>query len=160
MTLSLMLMLIGTPLARAGLQTTAPKLCDEVVTTLYPEWRSKLPRHKLRRVDVRNCRVGDWGVLQIAAWREGGGEPALVVDTDRTTIVKLAMAGNVFVLETAGASSNVVQAVVYENGIPRLALRDAIKAYAHIEVNWKKVVLGLPQEKGPERVYEFPTGAN
>jgi hypothetical protein len=70
------------------------------------------------------------------------------------------MVGDVFVLETAGASSNVVQVVLYENGTPRLALIDSIRAYARIDMSWKKVVVGLPQEEGPEKVYEFPTGMN
>jgi hypothetical protein len=145
---------------RSGPPYRPGELCDEVVTTLYPEWSAKISRERLARVEVRNCRVKDWGFLQIAAWNEDATRPSLVVDTRRTTIVKVAIAGDVFVLETAGASSNVVQVVVYKNGRPQLVLDDAIKAYAHIEITWKKVVVGLPQEKGPDKVYEFPTGMN
>ncbi len=155
--LALIITLIGLAFSQS-VQRSGTKPCEEVVTSLYPEWHSKLPREKLRHVDVRNCRTGDWGILQVAVWPEGGQNPGLVVDTNRSTIVKIAMAGDVFVLETAGASSNVVQVIVYRNGLPRLALSEAIKAYAHIDISWKKVIVGLPQEKGPERVFEFPTG--
>ena len=104
-------------------QTIPPrKPCDEIVTTVYPGWLSRVPRQTLRRVEIRNCRVRDFGILQIVAWREGANVPDLVEDTDRFSIVKVAMSGDVFVLETAGASSNVVQVVLYENGIPRLAI--------------------------------------
>lgn len=143
-----------------GAHASRPKLCDEVVTTMYPEWISRIPRPNMRKVEVRNCRIGDWGFLQIAAWPDRGEQPSLLVETNRSTIVKIAMAGNVFVLETAGASSNVVQVVTYDKGTPRLVLSDAIKAYARIDMSWKKVVVALPQQKGPERVYEFPTGEN
>jgi hypothetical protein len=145
-------------------QTTAPHppghLCEEVVTTHYPQWTSKISRDRLARVEVRNCRVEDWGFLQIAAWNADAARPSLVVDTRRTTIVKTAMVGNVFVLETGGASSNVIQVVVYKDGRPQLVFDDAIKAYAHIDITWRKVVVGLPQDKGPEKVYEFSTGMN
>jgi hypothetical protein len=136
------------------------ELCDEVVTTAYPRWASARPRQTLPRVEVRVCRVDErgWGFLQIAAFEEHASQPSLLVDTLRTTIVKMAMAGDVFVLETAGASSNVVQVIVYEKGVPRLVLHDAIKAYAHIDMSWKKVVVGLPQQDGSEIVHEFPTG--
>jgi len=134
------------------------ELCDEIVTTVYPEWHAWMPRQKLARVEVRNCRVGESGFLQIAAWTSHASEPGLVVDTKRMTIVKLAMAGNVFVLQTAGASSDVVQVVYYKNGTPHLAFSDATRADVHIDMTAKKVILRWPQEKGPERVYEFPTG--
>ena len=154
----LLLVFVAAPALGQNDRGSPPKLCDEVVTTVYPQWLSRVPRQELRRVEVRNCRVEDWGFLQIAAWSDHGQRPALVVETKRSTIVKIAMTGDVFVLETAGASSNVVQVVVYEKGQPRLALSDAVKAYAHIDMSWKKVVVGLPQEEGPERVYEFATG--
>ena len=136
----------------------AGDLCAEVVSTLYPQWTSRTTRESLARIEVRNCPVADWGFLQIAAWEEGASRPTLVVDTRRTTIVKVAMAGDVFVLETAGASSNVVQVVQYKSGRPQLVLDDAIKAYAQVDISWKKVVISLPQEKAPPKVYEFPTG--
>jgi hypothetical protein len=161
---SLLLLFLGTIAFSQEIRGRPPyradDLCSEIVTTLYPQWTAKIPPQKLRRVEIRNCRVQNWGFLQIAAWGEDASSPSLVVDTRRTTIVKAAMVRDVFVLETAGASSNVVQVVVYHNGTPRLVLDDSIKAYAHIEMSWKKVVVGLPQEKGPERVYEFPTGTN
>jgi hypothetical protein len=139
---------------------TPGELCKEVVTTLYPKWSAGEPRDRLRRVEVRNCRVASWGFLQIAAWKDSGTLPSLVVDTRRVTIVKAAMAGDVFVLETAGASSNVVQVVLYQGGEPKLVLDDAVKAYAQIELGWKKVSVILPGEGGTARVYEFPTGMN
>jgi len=49
---------------------------------------------------------------------------------------------------------------MYEKGTPTLVLNDAIKAYAHVDMSWKKVIVALPQQTGPERVYEFPTGEN
>ncbi len=132
--------------------------CADVITTLYPEWHAKLPRETLPRIEIRNCRLGDWGILQIAAYRAGSGAPDLVVDTARTTVVKCVMARKVFILETAGASSNVVQVVTYDNGVPRLALSEAIRAYSRIQMSWKSVTVGLPQEDGSERKFEFATG--
>jgi hypothetical protein len=149
---------LGVPGMTQRGSTAPPKLCEEVVTTLYPEWHSKLPRQKLARIEVRNCRVEDWGFLQIAAWNSDASEPSLVVDTKRSTIERLVMAGNVFVLETAGASSNVVQVVVYQSGRPQLVFSDATRGEVHIETTWQKVIVRRPQEGGPARVTEFPTG--
>lgn len=157
-----MLLLLAWVVSLSAVGQAAPAsnngLCPEIVSTFYPQWTAKLQTERLRRIEVRNCRVEDWGFLQIAAWEEDASRPTLIVDTCRTTIVKAAMARDVFVLETAGVSSNVVQVVTYENGKPRLALDDAIKAYAGVDITWKKVVVVLSDGRDSERIYEFPTG--
>lgn len=106
-------------------------------------------------LEIRSCEPG---VLQLVAWGRRATEP-LVVETGRTSLVSLVMsAENVFVVETAGASSNVVQVVVFENGVPRLALNDSARAFADIRVAWKEVVVTLAPPGEPARVFRFSTG--
>ena len=66
---------------------------------------------------------------------------------------------SVFVFETAGASSNVVQVIVFKNGKPELAMNDAFKAYVDIRVTGDWVTITVPKiGANPEKVFRFPTG--
>jgi hypothetical protein len=133
-------------------------LCDEVVTALYPRWIPGASRDRLARVEVRNCRLEGHASLQIAAWSEGAIRPDLLVHTNGIVIQRAVIDGNVFVLETEGASNNIFHVVIYDRGKPRLVFHDATRADVRIETTGQRVIIRWPQEKAPDRVYEFQTG--
>jgi len=133
-------------------------LCGEVVFTLYPRWAAGTSRDRLARVEVRNCPSENHVSLQIAAWNEDADRPSVLVDTMGVAIQRVVMEGNVFVLETAGASNNIFHVVIYDRGKPRLVFHDATRGDVRIETTWQKVTIRWPQKDAPDRVYEFPTG--
>lgn len=133
-------------------------LCDEVVTTLYLRWVPGASRDRLARIEVRNCGLENHASLQIAAWNEDAIRPNLLAHTGGITIQRVTMDGNVFVLETTGASNSIFHVVIYDRGKPRLVFHDATRADVRIETTGQKVIIRWPQKEGADRVYEFPTG--
>jgi hypothetical protein len=130
-----------------------PKVCPVLLMTLG---RSPISiEHKANVLEVRSC----WpGVLQLVAWGKNRVEP-LIVETSRTSIVSIATADDsVYVVETGGMSSNVIQAVVFEGGVPRLAFSDAFKAYAEIKISKIEVVVRIRVPGEPDKVLTFSTG--
>lgn len=143
---------------RGGPPYRPSDLCDDVVQTFYLRWIPGASRNKLARVEIRNCRLDNHAALQIAAWNEDAVHPSLLADTYGITIQRVVMDGNVFVLETAGASNNIFHVVIYDRGKPRLVFHDATRADVRVETTGEKVILRWPQGDAPARVYEFPTG--
>lgn len=131
-----------------------PALCTDVLTTLARSRATASHRASGNLVEIRSC---DPGVLQIAAWGARGTAP-LIVETNRTSIVSLATASDtVYVVETAGASSNAIQVIVFDHGVPRLALNEAGKAYADIRISWKEVVVTIAPDGEPPKSFRFAT---
>ncbi len=131
-----------------------PRLCDKVLTTLVRGSSSIGYAQRGNYLEIRSCEPG---VLQLAAWGLRQTAP-LVVETNRTSIVSLAtISDTVYAIQTAGASSNVVQVIVFENGIPRLALNEAIRAYADILITWKELVITIPSADSKPKVFKFAT---
>jgi hypothetical protein len=161
---AVVLLLLGSSLAKSGQEPRAEPpygpsdLCDEVVSTFYLRWIPGVSRNKLARVEVRNCRFKDHAALQIAAWNEEAIRPNLMVHTQGITLQRVVLSGNVFVLETAGASNNIFHVVIYDRGKPRLAFHDATREDVRIETSAQSVIVRWPQREGRDRVYEFPTG--
>lgn len=133
------------------------QVCKQVLATLGTRRVFRLPLSTMQRVEIRTCEEGS---LQLVAWEKDRPAPSLVVETNRTSIVQLLVLGNVFVFETAGASSDVVQVILFEAGKPRLAFNDAFKATARIETSWKTVRMTVRNDDGSERTLTFPTGLN
>ena len=131
-----------------------PPLCNKLLTTLARSSSSDRQAQKGNVLEIRSCEPG---VLQLAAWGAGQARP-LIVETNRTSIVSLAtVSDTVYVIQTAGASSNVVQVIVFENNVPRLALNEAVKAYADIRITWKEVVVTIPSTASESQVFKFAT---
>ena len=68
------------------------------------------------------------------------------------------MAGDIIVIETAGASSNMVHVFEFKRGsAPRLLFENAFKQYLHAETSYKEVLLYIAGD-GPPVVLRFATG--
>jgi hypothetical protein len=118
------------------------KPCEPILTTFYPGWDSKVPAHKQARVEIRNCGTADKVELQIVAWTAYAAEPSAVLKTGAgrivwnrdprfqgglrlptvqrdnadNRIVRVVMAGNIFIVETAGEGRSLVTVLLFERG--------------------------------------------
>jgi hypothetical protein len=82
-----------------------PRLCDKVLTRLARSAGIDRDRRAGNVVEIRAC---DPGVLQLVAWGTAAERP-LIVDTNRTSVASMTTAADtVYVIQTAGASSNVI----------------------------------------------------
>jgi hypothetical protein len=132
-----------------------PRLCNKVVTTLARNAVVDRERRTGNMVEIRAC---DPGVLQIVAWGTETERP-LIVETNRTSLASLTTAADtVYVIQTAGASSNVIQVIVFEKGVPHLRVNEAVKAYADVQFTWKEVLIRIPLPGESPLVFHFPTG--
>ena len=123
-----------------------PELCSDVITTLVPQRVFQVPTQKLPRVELRSCEPGVSETLQIAAWERSASRPSLVVETSRSTIVQLAMSSNVFVIHSAGGSSDGLQVVVFNQGKPHLALEKYLRAAITIRLERDEVIVETREE--------------
>jgi hypothetical protein len=102
-------------------------------------------------VEVRACEAG---VLQLVAI----GNSIITVETNRTSVVSAVFVSDVvFAIQTAGASSNMVHVIVFDNGVPHVALIRSVKAYAQFSVSWKTLTVSIPVAGGRFEKHEFPT---
>ena len=155
---SVIALVVGSGMASSSAQTDYRNtLCREIVTQLFPEGKPRTSIGDLPRLEVRRC---DEGILQVVGWSPKESVPHLIRDTNRTSITSLVTAGNVAVLETAGASSNVVQVIVFEAGKFTVAFEDAFKSYATITTSWKEVKITCFRSSQDTVERTFPTGRN
>jgi hypothetical protein len=167
-------------------QTTLcePKPCSQILTALYPDWNPKLPREKQARVEVRNCGTADQIQLQIVAWTAYATEPAVVAKTgpgrtvwaelpdlpgaprlptiERTKpdsrVVRIVMAGNVFLLETAGEGGNLVTVLLFDKGSVDKEFQIHTTRYLPVVLNGNKLTFRWWSDDGIERVIPYSTG--
>ena len=134
-----------------GQSSQEPGSCKTLIGQFFPhQSRLKVGSSSL---DIRVCEPS--GMIQLMA-RGGSGAP-LLVDTNRTSVSSIVMAGDIVVIETAGASSNMVHVFEFKPGsAPRILYENAFKQYLHAETSYKEVVLYLAGD-GP-LVLRFATG--
>ena len=132
--------------------------CGEILTQVFPRMGRGVSAKDVARLEIRRC--GEEGFLQLVGWARQETKPHLVADTMRTSVVSLLSSGDVTVVETAGASSNVVQVVIFESGRFRVAFEDAFKSYATISTSWKEVRIICRRANGEIVERTFPTGRN
>lgn len=105
-------------------------------------------------VEVRACEAG---VLQLIA--RGKGSRTITVETNRTSIVSAAFASeSVFAIQTAGASSNMIHVILFNDHTPRVALERSAKAYAQLSVAWKTLTVLIETPGHGVEKHEFSTG--
>lgn len=113
----------------------AERPCETIVGQLATEFTYKVPNSRLGRVEIRQCSPDDKATIQLVAWRSGDTSPALVIDTTDFGVVQAVARGNVFVVETGGATRDQVFVIVYDRGKPRLALKRVTKGTTRITVS-------------------------
>ena len=111
----------------------ATKPCPIVVVKLATEFIYQVSQATLPRVEVRHC-DGVSDTLQLAAWQRNGSMPALIVDTGDFGVIQAAARGNVFVIETSGATTDTVYLIDYEHGRPKLILKRVSHETAEMRV--------------------------
>lgn len=98
-----------------------PKPCAELLTTIYPHWLWYLRRRgDQARIEIRRCTEKEGAAaLQLLGWTEAGVAP-VAGSLIHGRIVRMVMAGNVFVLVTAAGSSRLVHLFEYRRGSLRV----------------------------------------
>jgi hypothetical protein len=147
------LLVVGGVVRAVALGAEQP--CDIVVGVLGTDFNYRVPSSQSARVDVRQCSPGDSATIQLVAWRSGEATPALVINTDDFGVVQTAARGNVFVIETGGATRDQVFVIVYDRGEPKLALKRVTKGSARITLSSSAVDLiidGIYAGDSPPRV--------
>lgn len=143
-------------LVSLGQEAEQHRLCDILLTRLIPARSVRLQDSEAQRLEIRTCVPSR--ILQVVAFSESSDVPAFFIDTHRTSISTLVMAGDVIVLETAGASSNVLQVFVFpRRGAPQMVFEDAFKAYATVETAFRDVKIRIGAGNRA-RVLTYPTG--
>lgn len=132
-------------------------LCEEIVTTLVPQFIFKVPTSDLERVEIRKCFPGLADSLQLVAWQRAARKPSLVLETTDFTIVQLVMSGRVFVVETTGGTRDIVWVITYQSGVPKLALKAITKGYAVVTSDYKRVSIEYPDLNKQIRQHSFDT---
>ena len=110
------------------------RICEISVGLLAADFVYRVPNSELARVAIRQCEPPS-NFVQLVAWASHKSEPSLVLDTDDFGVVQTVARGNVYVIETGGGSRDQVFVIVYQLGIPKLALRRTTKGSASILVN-------------------------
>lgn len=150
------------PLA-AQSRTDRP-LCDEILTTLIPQRVFRTPAARLPRVEIRSCMPGLTENLQLVAWEADARKPSFSVTTSDETIVQLAMAGAVSVVETTGGAHDIIFVIVYEGSAsllsskPRLALQAVTKSEVTITSNHQKFSIDYLNLRGNDNTSSIPHG--
>lgn len=96
------------------------------------------------RLEIRRCLAATSGVLQVSVLDAKTDHVLGTVETNRFSVVQLVTVGRIVVLETAGASSNVLQVIEVRDDTAKLAFTDAHKCNAEISTSWKVVRIKLP----------------
>jgi hypothetical protein len=96
------------------------------------------------RVEVRRCEPKASGVLQVVVRDRTAGRQIAVYETDRFVVVQMVLAGQLLALETAGASSNVIQVIEVAGRSSRVAFQEAYKCYAEVSTSRSAVQVRIP----------------
>lgn len=115
--------------------------CEDIVGLLRTDFIYKTRHTQPPRVEVRQCEPGYAETIQLVAWRSGERKPALVINTYDFGVIQAAARGNLFIIETGGATRNQVFVIAYERGEPKLVLKRVTKGTARIIVNGSAVEL-------------------
>jgi hypothetical protein len=130
-------------------------LCSKVVGLLATYFVNGTPQSELARVEVRQCSIEEGQYLQLVAWPGGESARPLLIDTGKEVIVQAVSRENIFVVEIAGGSSDLVFVVGYKGGNPELLLKRATKGIVEVKTTQDAVDLEItsfaadsePQEK-------------
>lgn len=112
---------------------SAPRVCDEVVSSVVIQFVADAPLVRLPRVEIRRCPAGTGEHLQIAAWASNALEPGVLVETYHFTLLQFAMFGNIVLIETGGGTTDRVFVISFLSGRPTLVLRRSTKDRARLE---------------------------
>jgi hypothetical protein len=96
------------------------------------------------RLEIRRCLAATSGVLQVSVLDAKADHVLATFETNRFSVVQLVTIGRIVVLETAGASSNVLQVIEVRDNTAKLVFYDADKCYAGISTSRKVVSIKLP----------------
>jgi hypothetical protein len=69
-------------------------------------------------------------IFQLVAWQESATVPTLVIDTEERNLKQFTVSRDAYAFELAGGSASRVFGIVYENGVPRLAIEDSVRTKA------------------------------
>jgi hypothetical protein len=109
------------------------------------------------RVEIRKCNfegsIG--GFIQLAAWSKGARTPSLLLETDQISLGQVVMSGRVAVIETTGETANRIFVIVFENWIPKLALKRITKGALNIHSSTKKVIIEIEGPGGRLESHAF-----
>jgi hypothetical protein len=144
----------GCALACAPL-CSASDLCSEIQSSLVPQSKFTVPTTKLARLEIRRCDLEYADLLQLVGWAGGASRPALIVDTNRSTVAELVMRGNVVVIVTAGATTEVLQVIRFSKGVPKLALERHLKEIPKVTISSDTVNIRFTYE-GLSETHLFP----
>jgi len=111
----------------------AERPCDTVVGLLTTDFVYGVSNDRLARVEIRQC-LGQSAAIQLVAWKTGDATPALIVNTNDFGVVQTTARGNVFVIETGGATRDQVFVIVFTRGSPEAVLQRVTRGTAQVRV--------------------------
>ena len=144
--------------ARLGAAEKQRPLCPNLVASLMPVPGNLDAMLAAERVEVRQCPIDlkrKSGTVQLVGWSDNALHPDLVFETEDSGFYQVVMIPGVYVFELMGGQSSRVVAIVFENGMPSLALNEGSYVAPRISSDSSKVVVEVEDRNRKKDRYEF-----